>query len=103
MRSPKVFAQIRGFVRNDSRFSRDALPATADSFETCFDNKYYFPPADTLSERRPFAVVTVGDGVRGMEERVRQFGGMLNIESGGAGTSVTVTMPLTPEQIRESA
>jgi signal transduction histidine kinase len=35
--------------------------------------------------------------VRGMEERVRQFGGTLHIESSSAGTKVTAKIPLKPE------
>jgi len=35
-----------------------------------------------------------GVGVRGMEERVRQFGGTLKISSNHAGTTVAVTVPL---------
>jgi PAS domain S-box-containing protein len=37
---------------------------------------------------------TVGVGLRGMRERVRQFGGSLEIRSNGHGTSVIATMPL---------
>ena len=36
----------------------------------------------------------IGVGVRGMEERVRQFGGTLKIDSGPGGTRVTATIPL---------
>jgi signal transduction histidine kinase len=36
----------------------------------------------------------VGVGVRGMEERVRQFGGTMRIESNSSGTTVTVNIPL---------
>ena len=39
----------------------------------------------------------VGVGVRGMEERVRQFGGTLQIDSGSAGTTVSVRIPVTTE------
>jgi len=35
-----------------------------------------------------------GVGIRGMRERVRQFKGEMNIESGPAGTAVLVTIPL---------
>jgi PAS domain S-box-containing protein len=37
----------------------------------------------------------VGVGVRGMEERIRQFHGTLRIDSNGEGTKVAVTIPLT--------
>ncbi len=36
---------------------------------------------------------TLGVGVAGMRERVRQFGGKLEIRSGGAGTTVLVSVP----------
>ncbi len=36
-----------------------------------------------------------GVGLRGMEERVRQFGGTLEIASSSEGTTVTVSLPLT--------
>jgi PAS domain S-box-containing protein len=37
---------------------------------------------------------TVGVGLRGMRERVRQLGGMLQIHSNGKGTIVTVALPV---------
>jgi PAS domain S-box-containing protein len=47
------------------------------------------------SERqRQMTAAHVGVGVRGMEERVRQFRGQLKIESDLAGTRVIVTLPL---------
>jgi PAS domain S-box-containing protein len=51
------------------------------------------PPArlDELSAAR------IGVGVRGMEERVRQFGGTLRISSSPDGTTVTVKIPWTAD------
>lgn len=45
-----------------------------------------------------------GVGIRGMRERVSQFGGQLEITSNGAGTRVTVTLPIltNPEPAQES-
>lgn len=43
---------------------------------------------------REMTAAQVGVGVRGMEERVRQFGGTLQIDSSTAGTKVAVTIPL---------
>jgi PAS domain S-box-containing protein len=40
----------------------------------------------------------VGVGVRGMEERVRQFGGLLRIDSGPTGTRVSAMIPLEWER-----
>jgi signal transduction histidine kinase len=37
---------------------------------------------------------SVGVGLRGMQERVRQLGGSVEIRSNGNGTTVTATMPL---------
>ena len=38
---------------------------------------------------------SAGVGLRGMRERVRQFGGRLDIQSDGAGTKVTVVLPVS--------
>ena len=47
------------------------------------------------SERqRALATAQVGVGVRGMEERVRQFGGTLEIQSSPEGTIISGTIPL---------
>jgi PAS domain S-box-containing protein len=46
-------------------------------------------------ERQREMAAKSGVGVRGMEERVRQFGGTLKIESNNKGTKVVVTLPLT--------
>jgi PAS domain S-box len=40
-----------------------------------------------------------GVGLRGMQERVKQIGGTLEIHSYGKGTSVLVTLPLTEETV----
>lgn len=49
------------------------------------------------SRLREMTAAQVGVGVRGMEERVRQFGGTLQIDSSTAGTKVAVTIPLASE------
>lgn len=41
---------------------------------------------------------SVGVGLRGMHERVRQIGGTLRVQSNGNGTSVLVTLPLAQER-----
>ncbi|MGB7601231.1 MAG: PAS domain S-box protein [Candidatus Sulfotelmatobacter sp.] len=48
-----------------------------------------------VAKGREMTPAQVGVGVRGMEERVRQFGGRLRIESSSAGTKVTATIPLS--------
>jgi PAS domain S-box-containing protein len=50
-----------------------------------------------LERQRAMAAARLGIGVRGMEERVRQFGGTLKIDSGPAGTKVTAAIPLPSE------
>jgi PAS domain S-box-containing protein len=40
-----------------------------------------------------------GVGIRGMQERLRQFGGEMSVESNGSGTSVIVSIPL-PKEVR---
>jgi PAS domain S-box-containing protein len=47
---------------------------------------------------RQMSAVRVGVGVRGMEERVRQFGGTLRVESSSAGTQVHVVIPVASDQ-----
>ena len=50
------------------------------------------------SERdQQLAAAKTGVGVRGMEERVRQFGGHLQIDFSPAGTKVTIVIPLASE------
>jgi signal transduction histidine kinase len=39
-------------------------------------------------------VPTIGIGLAGMRERLRQFGGCLQVGSGSLGTTVHVTVPL---------
>ena len=51
----------------------------------------------SVERQREMRAAQVGVGVRGMEERVRQFGGTLRIDSGSAGTTVTVIIPITSE------
>ena len=46
---------------------------------------------------KQMSAVRVGVGVRGMEERVRQFGGTLQVDSSAAGTKVSVTIPVTSD------
>ncbi len=42
--------------------------------------------------------ITPGVGLRGMGERVGQFGGSFEVQSSGAGTTITVTMPVAEER-----
>jgi PAS domain S-box-containing protein len=45
-------------------------------------------------KQRQMTAPRVGVGVRGMEERLRQFGGTLHLQSSSAGTTVTAIIPL---------
>jgi signal transduction histidine kinase len=44
---------------------------------------------------------TVGVGIRGMRERLRQLGGTLEIQSSGSGTLVTVLLPIPEKSLGE--
>jgi two-component system, NarL family, sensor kinase len=48
----------------------------------------------SAERQRALAAAQIGVGVRGMEERVRQFGGTLKIQSSPTGTSICGTIPL---------
>ncbi|MGH9344030.1 MAG: PAS domain S-box protein [Terriglobia bacterium] len=50
------------------------------------------PPAVLQSRER--ADANVGVGLAGMEERIRQLGGRLRIDSGNQGTTITVSIPV---------
>jgi signal transduction histidine kinase len=49
------------------------------------------------------AAGTPGVGVRGMQERIRQLGGTLDINSGGHGTRITVRLPIPETHISDKA
>jgi PAS domain S-box-containing protein len=51
-------------------------------------------PPERLAEIR---TAGSGVGIRGMQERLRQFGGELSIESNGSGTSAIVSIPVPKE------
>ena len=51
----------------------------------------------SAERKRALATAQVGVGVRGMEERVRQFGGTFKIDSDPGGTKVRVKIPVNPE------
>jgi len=48
-----------------------------------------------MPQEQRSASTTMGVGLRGMSERIRQLGGMLQIRSNGRGTAVTVSLPVT--------
>jgi PAS domain S-box-containing protein len=50
----------------------------------------------------PVSPGAVGIGLRGMQERVRQLGGSLRIDSNGRGTTITATLPLPSDARRQS-
>jgi two-component system, NarL family, sensor kinase len=50
------------------------------------------PPGSAVTD--DFALGTLGVGIRGMRERVRQLGGTLNVSSSDSGTVVSATIPV---------
>jgi signal transduction histidine kinase len=51
----------------------------------------------------PNRVESLGVGIAGMRQRLRQLGGRLNINSVGQGTTVTATVPLPAEEVLRRA
>jgi PAS domain S-box-containing protein len=52
----------------------------------------------SAERQRALAAAQIGIGVRGMEERVSQFGGTLKIQSSPTGTSICGTIPLGEQE-----
>jgi PAS domain S-box-containing protein len=59
-------------------------------------------PADLLDESDG-AAASFGVGIRGMRERVRQLGGLLELLPGKPGTVVTVALPFSPAAAEQKA
>lgn len=60
-------------------------------------------PAEVV-ERMSTSGSPIGVGIAGMQERIRQLGGRLEIDSGDQGTTLTVTLPVAgadPSQRKE--
>jgi PAS domain S-box-containing protein len=55
-------------------------------------------PSERLAEIRSGRS---GVGIRGMQERLRQFGGTMTVESNGAGTRVVASLPI-PTEVRSA-
>jgi PAS domain S-box-containing protein len=91
-----VFRVVQESLTNIHRHSGSP---TATIRLTRSDGAVHFEISDRgkgISDEREqqMTAAKVGVGVRGMEERVRQFGGTLQIDSSSAGTKVSVTIPL---------
>ena len=56
-------------------------------------------PREKLKEVRSGSY---GVGLRGIRERIRQFYGELNVESGNTGTKIVVTIPLSEPESEEA-
>jgi len=61
------------------------------------DHGQGIPPELLADEEWSFS--KMGVGLRGMQERLRQLGGRLNIRSGGQGTTVTASLPLCQDSV----
>ena len=70
---------------------RLALDSSWVTLEIRDDGKGF--PAEVLEEKSG-ASATLGVGIRGMRERLRQLGGRLEIKSGSTGTRVTAVSPI---------
>jgi two-component system NarL family sensor kinase len=77
-----------------SRWARIHLECSGDTIRLAIADRGSGIPARKLGK---MSLAQLGVGVRGMVERVRQFGGTLKIDSGPAGTTVTVEIPILPE------
>jgi PAS domain S-box-containing protein len=77
-----------------SRWARIHLEYSGDTIRLAIADRGSGIPARKLAK---MSLAQLGVGVRGMEERVHQFGGTLKIDSGPAGTTVTVEIPIPPE------
>jgi signal transduction histidine kinase len=85
---------------SSSSWARIHLTRTKDFVEFEISDRGKGIPPD---KQRQMTAAKSGVGVRGMEERVRQFKGTLQIVSGRDGTRVVVKLPLEsntePEEI----
>jgi PAS domain S-box-containing protein len=91
-----LFRVVQESLTNVHRHSgspsaRIRLTRRQDAVEVEIADKGKGIPAE---RQRQMNAAQVGVGVRGMEERVRQFGGTMRIESNSSGTTVTVNIPL---------
>ncbi len=94
-----LFRVVQESLTNVHRHSgspsaRICLTRSHDAVEVEIADKGKGIPAERLQH---MSVAQIGVGVRGMQERVRQFGGTLRIESNPSGTTVTVKVPLAAD------
>jgi signal transduction histidine kinase len=90
-----IFRVVQESLTNVHRHSgsssaRIYLRSSEDTVEFEISDQGKGIPPERLRE---MTAAKSGVGVRGMEERVRQFGGTLQISSTGEGTKVIVTLP----------
>jgi PAS domain S-box-containing protein len=91
-----IFRVVQESLTNIHRHSGSAsarihLTRSEDAVEFEISDQGKGIPQEKQSEMN---AARSGLGVRGMQERVRQFGGTLRIVSGDSGTKVVVTLPL---------
>lgn len=77
-----------------SNSARIALTKTASHVALCVSDRGH--GMEDL-ESQPDEIVTVGAGIAGMRQRLRQLGGSLRIRSTQQGTTVTASVPLKKE------
>lgn len=70
-----------------------ALDKTSVTLEVKDEGRVSKPIAVSTAEK---SIELLGVGVRGMQERVRQLGGRLELRSGSKGTVMRATLPLAP-------
>lgn len=79
--------------RSRTAFLRIAASPESITVQVRDEGKGLPPESQAGNARKRFG----GVGLSGMRERVREFGGALDIQSGSGGTTVTATFPLKPE------
>ena len=72
-----------------------AVSRTADAVSLTIKDDGHGVPADI---EEPRAISNLGVGIAGMRERVRQFGGRLEIRGDVTGTTIMVDLPLVSDQ-----
>jgi signal transduction histidine kinase len=98
-----VFRIVQEALTNIHRHSGSLSAEISVSKDSCLvtvqitDHGRGIPPEILKPARNIIAIV--GVGIAGMRERVRQFGGHLEIDSGSSGTSITAIFPISNDNL----